>query len=125
MSCVCCRYANRSWAIQNGPPWTSPSLTSERPRRKASSTTHIGEEPAPTVALSLSPNPDSDGVRVGASAGEAVVVTVLDVLGRAVAMRTLGGTHEAWIDLRGMAAGVYVVRAETAAGTVARHLVRR
>ena len=83
-------------------------------------------EAAGAVALAVGPNPAGSSAAVTLTLVEAsqVVVTVYDLLGRAVAVPLQGGlaagAHRAALDVSGLAPGVYVVRAvaNTASGPV-------
>ena len=69
--------------------------------------------------LEIYPNPASETVQVrlpGLAAARATTVQVLDLLGRPVRQRTaqLGGSETVAVDLRGLPAGIYAVRVQTA-----------
>ncbi len=71
-----------------------------------------------STAFALLPNPASGTTRVVAETPLPAVVEVRDALGRVV-RRVAGGTTSCTLDVRGLAAGIYTVRA----GTTARRLV--
>ncbi len=69
--------------------------------------------------LEIYPNPASETVQVrlpGLTTARAATVQVLDMLGRPVRQRTaqLGGAETAAVDLRGLPAGLYAVRVQSA-----------
>ncbi|MET4075421.1 endonuclease [Hymenobacter sp. UYCo722] len=70
-------------------------------------------------ALEIYPNPASETVQVrlpGLATARTATVQVLDILGRPVRQRTasLGGPETVAVDLRGLPAGIYAVRVQTA-----------
>ena len=85
---------------------------------------------APDVGLALAaaPNPVRDAATIALTLGtpQTATVAVFDALGRRVAVLHEGlltaGTHEFRLAAGALPAGVYIVRAATAAGTVARPL---
>ena len=81
----------------------------------------LASRPATTLrnALEIYPNPASETVQVrlpGLATARAASVQVLDLLGRPVRQRTapLGGPETVALDLRGLPAGIYAVRVQTA-----------
>ncbi|MCI1186918.1 endonuclease [Hymenobacter sp. DH14] len=69
--------------------------------------------------LEIFPNPATETVQVrlpGLATARATTVQVLDMLGRPVRQRTaqLGGAETVAVDLRGLPAGIYAVRVQTA-----------
>ncbi|GAA4035364.1 hypothetical protein GCM10022409_20000 [Hymenobacter glaciei] len=69
--------------------------------------------------LEIYPNPASETVQVrlpGVATARTTTVQVLDMLGRPVRQRTaqLGGAETVAVDLRGLSAGIYAVRVQTA-----------
>lgn len=90
------------------------------------------EPPPSSAAFALDapfPNPTSGptSVELRTASPEAVTVEVFDALGRRVAVLHDGvlaaGTHRLALDTRVLAVGVYVVRARTEDGVVARRVV--
>ena len=70
-------------------------------------------------ALEIYPNPAAETVQVrlpGLASARSATVQVLDMLGRPVRQRTaqLGGTETVAVDLRGLPAGIYAVRVQSA-----------
>lgn len=80
------------------------------------------------LALAIAPNPASGTtvVRYGTAAAQRVRVSVVDVLGRTVAVLANGdvaaGSHEARLDAAGLAPGVYVVRLDVGAASLVRRI---
>jgi hypothetical protein len=93
----------------------------------------VATEPFPApmrLALSVAPNPAADEARLSFALDRlaGVSVTVHDALGRRVLVRDLGrrvpGRHDATLDLRGLAPGVYVVRVMAGTEAATRLLTR-
>ena len=88
------------------------------------------EVPAALSLSSASPNPFRGGARItlAVPSAQPVRVGVYDALGREVAVLLDGeaeaGAHALALDGRGLAAGVYVVRAEGAGAVAVRRVVR-
>ncbi|MBM3315452.1 T9SS type A sorting domain-containing protein, partial [candidate division WOR-3 bacterium] len=76
-------------------------------------------------AAGIFPNPCVDAVRLSLPVFGRASVALFDVTGRNVLTRTLdaGPGSPATIDLRGLCAGVYLVRAEVAGNSFTRRLV--
>lgn len=70
--------------------------------------TAVAEAPAGETGLALWPNPARDRMTVG-TGGSPGTVRLVDVLGREVARREIGGGGPVRFDLRGLAPGVYAV----------------
>lgn len=80
--------------------------------------------------LEIFPNPASETVQIclpGIATARATTVQVLDMLGRPVRQRTaqLGGTETIAVDLRGLPAGIYAVRVQTAGADYTGRVVLR
>jgi len=93
------------------------------------STVAANASPAVAGALSVYPNPSSDGIFSLASLQKPGVATaalsVTDALGKVVLQQAAAPTSEAngrQLDLRGKPAGVYLLRLNTAEGVVVRKL---
>lgn len=87
-----------------------------------------GAPDAPRVAVrAAGPQPFTDATAVAVTADGPARVTLIDALGRTVAVLhdgPLGATTRLAVDGRALAPGVYVVRAETAGGSAALRVVR-
>ncbi len=110
------RYYSRSTE-----PWP---LVDARPAGDA------GVEPGAGFRLELAPNPIGSGVMTlhyVVPAGEAVTVKVFDVTGRSIQRHELGlrPAGATAFDLRGLSAGVYLVRLESGEGSAVRKVVVR
>ena len=73
------------------------------------------------LGLSLAPNPASGSAYISGLKGEATA-TLQDLQGRALSIATLTATDNR-LDLRGIAAGTYLVQVETASGRATQRLV--
>ena len=81
-----------------------------------------GIETAAQATLTLSPNPASDRLTVGAPMAIEQVV-VVDMAGRVVCNIDAAGSQTVAVDVSHLAAGTYMVHAFTAAGTISRRVV--
>jgi hypothetical protein len=75
--------------------------------------------------LHVYPNPTTNGTVTVELLGyhQAVTLTLLNALGQQVLTREVAGSATPQLELKGLAAGVYVLRATTAGGTDTRRIV--
>ncbi|MEM6327235.1 MAG: endonuclease, partial [Bacteroidota bacterium] len=112
----------------SGTPLPNPFVVDSTLIRRAFFVT-VAAEPEPEASVHLAllgPNPFRETTRILVHAPRRVRVSVVDVLGREVAVladRRLGGGEEI-LTVSGLAPGIYTVRAVTRTGAVTRRLAR-
>jgi hypothetical protein len=81
--------------------------------------------PLAGTSLHVYPNPTSNGTLTVELLGyrQQVTLTLLNALGQQVLTRVVAGNATPTLELNGLAAGVYVLRATTAGGSDARRIV--
>jgi hypothetical protein len=127
---TCSGTCSGAFAALDLPPELTGSVEVSASQAEFVVTAFVADEPAPeapaALALSAWPNPSVGAVRLGVSLPEAgaVRVTVLDALGRIVAVPLDGersaGTHAVPLDASRLAPGVYVVRLDSPDGALLR-----
>ena len=121
-----CSYASNEITINWNAPLVYLAASIEAMRSDSRLPTAVEPEaPAEDLGLRAVPNPfqDTTSLRVSLSEPSALTIRVLDVLGREVrrpvdAALFGAGEHTVSLDSSGLAAGTYIIRAETASRTV-------